>query len=99
MSFMMLLQLCNQVFPRQYTEDLLDAGEERLLRLTHLTIFAVTAFGFLETLRVPEGEYLLQSAAGSAIGRVLIALAKQRGVKSINLVRRREQVKELLDLG
>ena len=58
-----------------------------------------TAYGFLERLQVPEGGYLLQSAAGSTIGRQLIALAKHRGVKTINLVRRKEQVQELLDLG
>ena len=60
---------------------------------------AVTAYGFLETLKVPEGEYLLQGAAGSTLGRQLIALAKHRGVRTINVVRRREQVQELLDIG
>ena len=60
---------------------------------------AVTAYGFLETLRVPPGEYLLQGAAGSTLGRQLIALAKERGVKTINVVRRKEQVQELLDMG
>ncbi|KAK9909308.1 hypothetical protein WJX75_000309 [Coccomyxa subellipsoidea] len=59
----------------------------------------VTAFGFLETLKVPQGEYLLQTAAGSTIGRILITLAKLRGVKTINVVRRKEQVQELLDIG
>lgn len=59
----------------------------------------MTAYGFLETLRVPPGEYLLQGAAGSTLGRQLIALAKERGVKTINVVRRKEQVQELLDMG
>ena len=70
---------------------------------THTIVFlrglAVTAYGFLETLRVPRGEYLLQGAAGSTLGRQLIALAKERGVKTINVVRRKEQVQELLDMG
>ncbi len=60
---------------------------------------AVTAYGFLETLQVPKGEYLLQGAAGSTLGRQLIAMAKERGVKTINVVRRKEQVQELLDIG
>ena len=60
---------------------------------------AVTAYGFLETLKVPPGEYLLQGAAGSTLGRQLIAMAKERGVKTINVVRRKEQVQELLDIG
>ena len=58
-----------------------------------------TAYGFLEVLQVPEGKWLLQAAAGSTLGRLLIALAKARGVRTINLVRRRAQVHELLDLG
>ncbi len=57
------------------------------------------AYGFLETLQVPKGKYLLQSAAGSTLGRMLIALAKHRGVRTINVVRRRAQVQELLDIG
>ncbi len=59
----------------------------------------MTAYGFLEVLKVPRGEYLLQSAAGSVLGRQLIALARLRGVRTINLVRRQEQVQELLGLG
>ena len=40
-----------------------------------------------------------QTAAGSVLGRMVIALAKQRGVKTINVVRRSGQKQELLDLG
>lgn len=59
----------------------------------------VTAYGFLKTLQVPEGEYLLQTAAGSTLGRQLIALAKHIGVRTVNIVRRKAQVQELLDAG
>ncbi len=38
---------------------------------------------------VPDGEYLLQNAANSVLGKQLIALAKKRGIRTINLVRRR----------
>ena len=70
-----------------------------MLTLMEACGLAVTAYGFLETLRVPPGEYLLQGAAGSTLGRQLVALAKERGVKTINAVRRKEQVQELLDMG
>jgi NADPH:quinone reductase-like Zn-dependent oxidoreductase len=50
-------------------------------------------------LAVPRGEWLLQSAAGSQIGRMMIKLAKHAGVKTINIVRRRESVAELKELG
>jgi NADPH:quinone reductase len=50
-------------------------------------------------LAVPRGEWLLQSAAASQIGRMMIRLAKRAGIKTINIVRRRESVADLKDLG
>ena len=50
-------------------------------------------------LRVPRGAWLLQTAAGSALGRMVIRLGKQHGFRTINVVRRREQGEELLRLG
>jgi len=50
-------------------------------------------------LAVPRGEWLLQSAAGSEVGRMIIRLAQRDGIKTINVVRRRESVAELKDLG
>ena len=41
----------------------------------------------LQVLKVPAGEWVLQNAAGSALGRQIVAIAKHRGVKTINLVR------------
>jgi len=50
-------------------------------------------------LAVPQGEWLLQSAAGSEIGRMMIKIAKRDGIKTINVVRHRESVAELEQLG
>lgn len=50
-------------------------------------------------LQVPRGGWLLQSAAGSALGRMVIRLSKVDGFRTINLVRRREQSEELRRLG
>src|SRR5262245_18947278 len=50
-------------------------------------------------LRIPRGAWLLQTAAGSALGRMVIRLGKQNGFRTINVVRRREQGEELLRLG
>ena len=50
-------------------------------------------------LAVPRGEWLLQSAAGSELGRMIIRLAKHDGIRTINIVRRREAVAELERLG
>lgn len=59
----------------------------------------VTAYGFLEVIKVPEGKYLLQQAANSVLGKELICMAQKRGTKTINLVRRHEVVDELKQLG
>ena len=50
-------------------------------------------------LAVPKGEWLLQSAAGSTLGRMVIALGKHDGFKTLNVVRRREAIDELKKLG
>jgi NADPH2:quinone reductase len=50
-------------------------------------------------LAIPAGEWLLQSAAGSELGRMIIRLAKHDGIRTVNVVRRREAVAGLERLG
>lgn len=50
-------------------------------------------------LRVPPGAWLLQTAAGSALGRMVIRLGRRHGFQTLNVVRRREQADELRRLG
>jgi NADPH2:quinone reductase len=50
-------------------------------------------------LAIPPGEWLLQSAAGSELGRMIIRLAKNDGIHTVNVVRRQEAVAELESLG
>lgn len=50
-------------------------------------------------LKVPRGEWLLQTAAGSALGRMVIKLGQREKFRTINVVRRDEQVEELKSLG
>ncbi|MFQ5931282.1 MAG: zinc-dependent alcohol dehydrogenase family protein [Nitrospiraceae bacterium] len=60
----------------------------------------VTAWVMLtETLGLKKGDWVLQSAAGSTVGRIVLQLAQAKGYKTINLVRRHDQVQKLLDLG
>jgi trans-2-enoyl-CoA reductase len=55
-----------------------------------------TAYSMMKDLgAVPKGEYLVQSAAGSTLGKQVIALAKHWDIKLINIVRRAEQKAEL----
>jgi len=50
-------------------------------------------------LNVPGGAWLLQTAAGSTLGRMVIRLGRHYGFRTINVVRRREQAEELLRAG
>jgi NADPH:quinone reductase-like Zn-dependent oxidoreductase len=46
-------------------------------------------------LKVPSGEWLLQTAAASAVGRMVVRLGKHFGFRTISVVRRPEQAEEL----
>lgn len=50
-------------------------------------------------LRVPPGAWLLQTAAGSTLGRMVIRLGQHDGFRTLNVVRRREQSEELRRMG
>jgi len=52
--------------------------------------------GFVE---LGEGEWLVQNAANSAVGRSVIQLARLSGIKTVNVVRRADVVEELRGLG
>eukprot|EP00250_Pteridium_aquilinum_P004648 c14859_g1_i2 orf=31-1047(+) len=58
-----------------------------------------TVVGMLEVLQVPKGDFILQTAASSVLGRIFIQYAHHMGIKTINVVRRSSQVKELKALG
>ena len=60
----------------------------------------VTAWVMLEEeLKLTPGDWVVQTAAGSTLGRLVIQLGRLRSYRTINLVRRPEQVDELLGLG
>lgn len=59
----------------------------------------MTAKGLVDTSRPPEGEYMIQTAAGSTLGRMITSLAKHLGINIIDVVRRSAQKEELEKLG
>jgi NADPH:quinone reductase-like Zn-dependent oxidoreductase len=66
------------------------------------TFFVNPATAFIMTrlvLKVPPRAWLLQTAAGSALGRMVIGLGRHFGFRTINVVRRRQQAEELLQAG
>src|SRR5205807_5467442 len=50
-------------------------------------------------LKVPVGGWLLQTAAGSTLGHMVVRLGRHYQFRTINVVRRREQAEELLQAG
>ncbi|MFD8646693.1 zinc-dependent alcohol dehydrogenase family protein [Streptomyces mirabilis] len=64
-----------------------------------LTINPTTAGLLLESRDLPAGSWVVQNAANSGVGRSVIAFAKERGLRTINIVRREELVTELEELG
>jgi len=58
-----------------------------------------TAWLMIKALDIPKGEYLIQSAAGSALGQQVIQMCKHLGIKTINVVRRKAQIDELKAIG
>jgi NADPH:quinone reductase-like Zn-dependent oxidoreductase len=48
---------------------------------------------------VAKGEWVIQDVANSAVGRLLIVLAKERGIRTVNVVRRAGLADELKALG
>lgn len=70
-------------------DQLAMLGMNPLTALLLLTEFATLA----------RGDWLISTAANSAVGRAVIAIAKGRGYRTVNLVRRPELIDELEALG
>ncbi|HME54034.1 MAG TPA: zinc-dependent alcohol dehydrogenase family protein [Candidatus Lokiarchaeia archaeon] len=65
-----------------------------------LSVNPVTAWIMTtKELQLNQDEWLLQTAAGSTLGRMVLQIAAMRGFKTINFVRRKDQVQDLLEMG
>jgi trans-2-enoyl-CoA reductase len=65
-----------------------------------LRINPVTAWHLLNKhVDLDPGDWFAQNAANSGVGRALIQIAKQKGLRTINFVRRAALIPELLELG
>jgi len=70
------------------------------VQLSMLTVNPPTAALMLsEFVDLREGDWVIQNAANSAVGAYLIDLARLRGVKTVNVVRREALVEPLLAAG
>ena len=65
-----------------------------------LTINPVSAWGMLNSfVRLQRGDWVVQNAANSAVGRCVIQIARSCGWKTLNVVRRSEVIEDLKTLG
>ena len=73
----------------------LDLPQAAMFFVNPATAYLLTG----KVLAVPKGAWLLQTAAGSSLGKMAIRLGAHRGFKTVNVVRRAEQAEELRGLG
>jgi NADPH:quinone reductase len=64
-----------------------------------LFVNPLTVVLMLDELDLPAGSWLLQTAGSSQAGRIVVQLARQRGLKTISLVRRSDATAQLEALG
>jgi NADPH:quinone reductase-like Zn-dependent oxidoreductase len=57
-----------------------------------LVAMPLSACILIEDLQLKPGEWMIQNAAAGAVGKVVNVLARERGIKVINLVRRKESL-------
>ncbi|WP_375689748.1 zinc-binding dehydrogenase [Pseudooceanicola sp. LIPI14-2-Ac024] len=58
-----------------------------------------SALALLETLKAEKGDWIIQTASNGAVGRIMVGLAKARGINLLSLVRREEAAEELRAAG
>ncbi len=69
-------------------------------QLALITVNGFTAYFLLrDYAKLNKGDWIIQNAANSNVGRYLIALAKEQGINTLNVVRRKSLIEELLELG
>ena len=90
---------CEEIVgPAEQFIPLPDVGDTE--QLSMITINPMTAHLMLSSfVDLKEGDWIVQSAANSAVGEFVIQLAKQRGIKTVNIVRRESLIDELKALG
>jgi trans-2-enoyl-CoA reductase len=80
--------------------DLGPVGPEVIEQLAMSAVNPLTALLMLNSFTdLKEGQWIVQSAANSAVGGYVIQLAKQRGIKTVNVVRREGLAEDLMVKG
>lgn len=73
-----------------------EMPDEAAAQLIAMPFSAIT---LLEFLNVEKGDWVIQTAANGAVGKIMTVLAEARGVRLVNLVRRKAAAEDLAQLG
>lgn len=80
-----------------------DLGKPNMAVIEQLSMTSINPLTALLMLTsyadLKEGDWIVQSASNSAVGGYVIQLAKQRGIKTVNVVRREGLAQELMAKG
>ncbi|MET7995389.1 zinc-dependent alcohol dehydrogenase family protein [Amycolatopsis sp. NPDC005232] len=68
-------------------------GDVDPVQLSAVGVNLITAYQLLDHGTLEKGDWVAQTAANSAVGGAVIALAHQRGLRTLNIVRRPEAVR------
>jgi NADPH:quinone reductase-like Zn-dependent oxidoreductase len=79
--------------------DIVEVPDADPLQLAMVSINPPTAHLLLERADLKVGDWVGQTAANSAVGRLVVALAKRRGLKTLNVVRREDAAAEIRSAG
>jgi len=80
--------------------DSLPAPEGDATQLALMLVNGMTSVCLLEDFaKLKKNDWIIQNGANSSCGRYLIVLAKERGIKTCNIVRRKDLFNELYELG
>lgn len=94
--------------PGTWTQHMIASGEDAVKLPAGLDIFQAamlsanppSAWAMLEDfVDLQPGDWIIQNAANSAVGRCVIQIARARGINTLNVVRRPELVDELKSEG
>src|SRR5215831_10520535 len=75
--------------------DGIDIQQGAMLRINPATALLLLT----DVVPLKPGDWIIQNVANSAVGRLVIRLARPRGVKTVNVVRRESLFGELKALG
>lgn len=75
--------------------DRIDRAQASMLRINPVTAWVILK----EFAELEPGDWVVQNASNSGVGRSIIQIAKRFGLRTLNFVRREELIAELKELG